>query len=323
VGPAPLTTPPARSPSIVLWDFDGTLAERPGGWRGMLVEILDELEPGHGFSADRIAGGLTSGFPWHDWQRPHPELRDPAAWWVLVVDVMWRGMASVGVPEPLARAVAARVPVEYSRFDRWRLYPDTLAALETVRSAGWRSAILSNHCPELRAIVGGLGLGNAFERVFNSAETDWEKPNPEAFRIALSGLGNPEPAEVVMVGDSLRADIQGAARFGIRGILVRRDRPPDEPGAAGASTLAQAARLIVGQGAPLSVAVSVNDHQSHDASFRQVSPPSVVSRIPLARPVSRNAANPTTGVGYETDTGPGQSGVSCGGAQLEPPSEVR
>jgi len=27
---------------IVLWDFDGTLAERPGLWRGCLLEVLRE-----------------------------------------------------------------------------------------------------------------------------------------------------------------------------------------------------------------------------------------------------------------------------------------
>jgi len=32
---------------LVLWDFDGTLAERPGMWRGCLVETLDADEPGH------------------------------------------------------------------------------------------------------------------------------------------------------------------------------------------------------------------------------------------------------------------------------------
>jgi len=211
----------------------------------MLVGILDELEPGHGFTTDRIAGGLTSGFPWHDWERPHPQLRDPEAWWGLVVEVMRRGMVSVGLPEPLARAAAERVPAEYPRLEGWRLYPDSLAALRRVRSAGWRSAMLSNHCPELGSIAAGLGLDDAFEHVFNSAEIDYEKPNPEAFRIALAGLGDPDPDTVVMVGDSLRADVQGAGACGIAGILVRRQEPPDEPGITWASTLSEAVRMAL------------------------------------------------------------------------------
>ena len=34
--------------SVVLWDFDGTLAYRDGMWRGCLVEALAEVAPGHG-----------------------------------------------------------------------------------------------------------------------------------------------------------------------------------------------------------------------------------------------------------------------------------
>jgi phosphoglycolate phosphatase-like HAD superfamily hydrolase len=30
---------------VVLWDFDGTLAHRPGMWRGCLIETLDLHEP--------------------------------------------------------------------------------------------------------------------------------------------------------------------------------------------------------------------------------------------------------------------------------------
>lgn len=32
---------------VLLWDFDGTLAERPGMWSGALLEVLDAEQPGH------------------------------------------------------------------------------------------------------------------------------------------------------------------------------------------------------------------------------------------------------------------------------------
>src|SRR5437588_9596124 len=34
--------------SVELWDFDGTLAERPGMWGGCMLEVLDDHEPNHG-----------------------------------------------------------------------------------------------------------------------------------------------------------------------------------------------------------------------------------------------------------------------------------
>jgi len=34
---------------VVLWDFDGTLAYRPGTWRSALVEVFDEISPSLSF----------------------------------------------------------------------------------------------------------------------------------------------------------------------------------------------------------------------------------------------------------------------------------
>jgi putative hydrolase of the HAD superfamily len=39
---------------FVIWDFDGTLAWRPGLWSGCLLETLDEKEPGHSFLRDDL-----------------------------------------------------------------------------------------------------------------------------------------------------------------------------------------------------------------------------------------------------------------------------
>jgi len=46
------------------------------------------------------------------------------------------------------------------------------------------------------------------------------KPSPEFFRLALSTTGVP-PAEAVVVGDDLEADVGGAQGAGMRGLLVR------------------------------------------------------------------------------------------------------
>ena len=35
------------------------------------------------------------------------------------------------------------------------------------RDAGWRQAIVSNHCPELESLVGGLGIGAFFDKVYS------------------------------------------------------------------------------------------------------------------------------------------------------------
>jgi putative hydrolase of the HAD superfamily len=207
----------------VIWDFDETLARRPGGWRHMLVDALDLESPGHGVTATDVEPGLRRGFPWHDQERGHPELSDPDRWWANLQPVLRGALVQAGVSEPVAERASSRARFEYTRLDRWAVFPDTEPALNRLRELGWRQAILSNHCPELPDLLAGLGIRDYFEVVLTSAAIGFEKPHPEAYARALHDLGNPHP--VWMVGDNPEVDVAGARRCGIPGILVRRPAP--------------------------------------------------------------------------------------------------
>ncbi len=101
----------------------------------------------------------------------------------------------------------------------WQLFADTIPALTTLQGAGWQHVILSNHVPELPAIVDGLGLTPLISTVVTSAATGFEKPHPEAFAAAVAAFGATAP--VWMIGDSYTADVIGARDAGIPAILVR------------------------------------------------------------------------------------------------------
>ena len=73
---------------FVLWDFDGTLAERPGRWSGALRDVLDANCPGHGLTQAVIAAELRNGFPWHEPHTAHPHLRTPELWWASLRSVI-------------------------------------------------------------------------------------------------------------------------------------------------------------------------------------------------------------------------------------------
>jgi putative hydrolase of the HAD superfamily len=205
---------------LVLFDFDGTLAERPGLWRSCLVETLDEHEPGHGVETDALIPYLRDGFPWHRPDVAHPELCEAEAWWQSVGALLERAYEGVGVAPERAAELALLARRRYVDASMgWRLFDDTRPALERLRAAGWRRVILSNHVPELRGIVEGLGLADLVEDVLSSAVTGYEKPHPQAFAAALRMRRNGEPAW--MVGDNPEADVAGGRRAGLRAILVR------------------------------------------------------------------------------------------------------
>jgi putative hydrolase of the HAD superfamily len=205
---------------VVLWDFDGTLAERPGLWSGCMLEVLDESLPGHGITRDQLRVRLRDGFPWHRHEIAHPELCEAEAWWDEIGVLIHRSMAAVGIAEERAREL---VPAVRSRFidptRGWRLFEDTLPALRATRAGGWSNVVLSNHVPELPVLVTGLGLDDELDAVFTSALMGYEKPHPEAFRHALRECGN--PTAVWMVGDNPDADVAGAEAIGLRAVHVR------------------------------------------------------------------------------------------------------
>jgi putative hydrolase of the HAD superfamily len=210
---------------VVLWDFDGTLAHREGMWSGCLVDALNDVLPGHGHDRESFRPHLTGGFPWHAHETPHPELCEPDAWWAHVGELVANAYRRAGIDDEPATAAAARVRTVYSDHTRaWALYDDVIPALQALADADWRHAILSNHVPELPALVEGLGLDAFVTVVVNSATTGYEKPHPEAFAHARRAVGDPD--ELWMVGDNPVADVAGAEAAGISAMLVRRDGAP-------------------------------------------------------------------------------------------------
>jgi putative hydrolase of the HAD superfamily len=213
-----------ESTPTILWDFDGTLV-RHGMWSSALIDILDEFEPGHGIDTEQIRPFLKNGFPWHEPEKYHHHLSTPEAWWSNIEAMFIRAYCGVGLSKTRAEQLAPLAHQRYIDPETHILFNDTIPALEALIKLGWKHIILSNHVPELPEIVKALPLSQFISHCITSAITGWEKPNSEAFRIALATAGNPD--KVWMIGDSLDADVRGAEAAGIPAILVRNSQPED------------------------------------------------------------------------------------------------
>ena len=206
----------------VIWDFDGTLGYRSGGrWTASVLEVARREVSGPLVTEERIRPFLRTCFPWNRHDRPHPELGEADAWWEALEPAFSAALRHAGLSADRAQIRAKEVRPVYLAPDRWRLYEDTIPALTALSEAGWRHVLLSNHVPELRGIIGRLGLESLLERIFNSAETGYEKPHPTAFRQVLATLR--DNGRVWMVGDSRTADAAGAESVGIPALLVRKE----------------------------------------------------------------------------------------------------
>lgn len=74
------------------------------------------------------------------------------------------------------------------------------------------------------------GIGNFFDDVLISEHLGVEKPNPKIFQMALRKMGIENPAKVLVVGDSLSADIQGGINAGLDTCWVNFARAENRSG---------------------------------------------------------------------------------------------
>jgi putative hydrolase of the HAD superfamily len=111
-------------------------------------------------------------------------------------------------PADLVRDLAA-YEHEFTH-DHVRLYPDARPAVEALRAAGIRTALVSNCSYNTRPVVDRLDLDELFDAVILSFEVGARKPQRAIYESALRAVGDPDPSTSLFVDD--QANYCDAAR---------------------------------------------------------------------------------------------------------------
>lgn len=109
--------------------------------------------------------------------------------------------------------------------------PEKQELFGQLRRAGIRLGIVTNGLPYKRRAIQALNLNTYMDCVVISSKIGARKPDPTIFQQAASRIGLP-PAQILFVGDSVRADMQGARQTGMRTMLIcdsRRRRQRKQP----------------------------------------------------------------------------------------------
>jgi len=207
----------------VFLDFDGTLAFMHPPHLTRYVEAA--AASGVAVTEEQLRAALDAG--WARWQTPlgidHATASQSAEGFEAVRRELhvarYRAAGATGDLEGAARRLVEieRDPAAYT------LYSDTLPALAAIRAAGLTAVIVSNHIWELPAIASALGLDLYIEAVLTSARIGYRKPHPRIFEAALALIPGIAPGEVLFVGDSATADVEGPRAAGMRAVLLRRE----------------------------------------------------------------------------------------------------
>ncbi len=89
---------------------------------------------------------------------------------------------------------------------------DAVAVLDELRQGGWQVGVLSNFDSRLKELLDDLKIASKLHWLLLPRDTGVLKPSRAAFMAALQAADASPTAVCVHVGDSLNADIRGAAQ---------------------------------------------------------------------------------------------------------------
>lgn len=104
--------------------------------------------------------------------------------------------------------------------NKMMIYPEAKDFLENLKRKSIDVCIVTDLTAQIqkRKIINS-GLESYINFMVSSEEAGVEKPNPKIFKLALQKL-NKDIHEVIMVGDNLIKDIEGASQIGIKSYLI-------------------------------------------------------------------------------------------------------
>ena len=116
---------------------------------------------------------------------------------------------------------AREIYAEWAGCQHFELYDDVPAVFRDLSAAGIRLGLISNSHRCLASFQSHFELHGLISATVSSSDHGFMKPHPSIFSAALQ-LVNVAAPEAVMVGDSVRQDVDGALGAGMRAVLLHR-----------------------------------------------------------------------------------------------------
>ena len=187
----------------VIFDFAGVLSSSPGEAMASQMEGFDiDL----GTFVRIVVGPLheDGDHPWHELERGRLTLDD----YLAAIEVLWRAEGFESFPTPPRDDLMSML----------RPIPEMIDAARAVRSAGYRTAILTNNVREWGSWRTLWDADNLVDVVVDSSQVGLRKPNPAIFELTVGQLGS--PMERTLFLDDFPWNIAGAEAVGLQTMHV-------------------------------------------------------------------------------------------------------
>jgi putative hydrolase of the HAD superfamily len=208
--------------SVVLFDLGNTLLYFDGSLHELVLQAdqrLFEALVGLGCPLEPV---FIPVFRAH--LRSYFNQRDVDFLEFTVEQILRQTLAEVGCPDLSSAILKTALHAMYAVTQvHWKLENESLPALTELKRRGYRLGLISNaaDAEDAHWLLEHNDLAHWFEQVLISSEVGFRKPHPRIFRLALEHFRVP-PELVVMVGDTLGADVLGAQQAGLASVWVTR-----------------------------------------------------------------------------------------------------
>jgi putative hydrolase of the HAD superfamily len=180
---------------------------------------------GKHFGSNRAVEDVRSRFSAAFSETERDDLADDAGLMTspAVEEARWKHVVAAVFPEVADQDGCFQELHDYfSRSSAWSLFDDTAPTLQSLVEDGFRLAIASNFDHRLHSICDGNPALSLFEKRYVSSELGYRKPSENFYRAIIADL-NVTPERVLMVGDSLDNDVEGALAVGMNAALISRE----------------------------------------------------------------------------------------------------
>jgi HAD superfamily hydrolase (TIGR01549 family) len=205
-------------PRAIFFDVDFTLIH-PGPMFG--AEGYRAFSERYGISVDPTAFGRAVAGAAPILDDPEGAAYDPELYVKYTRDIIERMGGAGDRLDDCAREIYR----EWAACRHFELYDEVPEVLRRLVGAGVRVGLISNSHRCLASFESHFELRGLVAAAVSSSEHGFMKPHPSIFLAALA-LVNVPASDAVMVGDSVRQDVEGALKVGMRAMLLHRTGSP-------------------------------------------------------------------------------------------------
>jgi putative hydrolase of the HAD superfamily len=198
----------------IIFDVGGTLLEITRSPHEFSVEAVAHLGSLDAVLLERTVRQVVQ--EWHG-SGGRPEIADLSETWLEHYRRALTRLRFGGDIDNAARIIESRF-----LSGGWAVYSDAIEALTSLRTSGYRLAVVSNWPATLEATLNRAGLRHFFEVVVGSGNVGFAKPHPQIFRIAAAQMCL-SSRDALYVGDSPEHDVAGARAADMDVVLLDRE----------------------------------------------------------------------------------------------------